>query len=187
MLRSCFALVSCSCLHSAALSVLACTLLQPGSNHTVPDTNWFQSSGATRRTNGTSRDGSGTTTARIWMCGGHGVQEATPFEQHDPNGWTSGFILATGCNTELYDCCVEGEAWNFREQDHNAQNEMLKLFTEHHTNLLMQTCLGEELERVAISCHYAVDCLWEKVAMCGPQERVSTATEHGLKWRRTLK
>ena len=49
MLRPCLALVSYSCLHSAALSVLACTprayrvtesprlTLQLGSNHTVPE------------------------------------------------------------------------------------------------------------------------------------------------------
>ena len=49
-LRPCLALVSCSCLHSAALSVPACTprahrvaesprlTLQLGSNHTVPET-----------------------------------------------------------------------------------------------------------------------------------------------------
>ena len=33
---------------------------------------------------------------------------------------------------------------------------------------------------MAISCHYAVDCLWRRVAMCGPQERVSDAAVNSM-------
>ena len=123
----------------------------------------------------------GTTTVRSGTCGRYGIKGATLFEQHDLNGRTTAFILATGCYAELYDCCEEGDAGTLGERDHNTRNEMLKLFTEHHTGLSIQPCLrDEELGRAAISCHYAVDCLWGKVAMCGPQERVSTPTEHGL-------
>ena len=79
----------------------------------------------------------GTTTVRSGMCGRCGVKGATPFEQHDLNGWSTAFILATGCCTELYDCCEEGDAGTLGGQDHNAQNEMLQLFTKHHAGLFM--------------------------------------------------
>ena len=107
----------------------------------------------------------GTTTVRSWTCGGYGIKGATLFEQHDLNGRTTAFILATGCYAELCDCCEEGDAGTLVEHHHNTRNEMLKLFTEHHTGLSIQPCLrDEELGRAAaISCHFAVDCPWGKV------------------------
>ena len=46
------------------------------------------------------------------------------------------------------------------EQDHNMWNEGLNLITEQNTGPYIQSCLSdEELGRVAISCHFAVDCL----------------------------
>ena len=45
------------------------------------------------------------------------------------------------------------------EQDHNMWNVGLNLITELSTGLHIQSCLREEeLGRVAISCHFAVDC-----------------------------
>ena len=78
---------------------------------------------------------------------------------------------------------MEREAETSREQDHIAPNEMLKSFTEHHTNLFIQSCPGDEvLVRMTISCHYAVDVCggrWQSVV----HKKNSTATEHGLNWR----
>ena len=92
---------------------------------------------------------------------------------------------ATGCHTELYDCHVERGAETSGEQDHNMRNQMLKLLMEHHTRTFIQSCLpGQELGRAAIGCRCAADCLWEMVAVCGPQEaRVSMPSEQrGLNW-----
>ena len=45
------------------------------------------------------------------------------------------------------------------KQDHNMWNVGLNLITELSTGLHIQSCLrDEELGRVAISCHFAVDC-----------------------------
>ena len=79
-------------------------------------------------------DGSGTTTVRLGMC----------FEQHEANEWTSTFVLTTGGDTELYDSYGGGEARTRGEQDHSAKNEMLKLCTEHHTSLFIQSCFRDE-------------------------------------------
>ena len=46
------------------------------------------------------------------------------------------------------------------EQNHNMWNEGLSLITGINTGPLIQSCLSdEELGRVAISSHFAVDCL----------------------------
>ena len=97
-----------------------------------------------------------------------------PWGQHVLNEWTGAHISTTGRHTEL----LEG----YEEvQDHSAQNEVLKLFTVHHTSLFIQSGLGdEELGRMAIKCHYAVHCLWGSVAMCGPQERASGAAVNSM-------
>ena len=81
------------------------------------------------------------------------------------------------------------------EHDHNTRNEMLKLFTEHHTGLFVQSCLrDEELGRTAISCHYAVDCQgrrWQRVVhrkeSPRPLNMASTGGVPRSTWTRTVK
>ena len=96
--------------------------------------------------------------------------------------------ISTHTSTHIYyyDGYEGGEDGTWKVQDHNAQNEVLKLFTVHHTSVFIQSGLRyEELGRVAISFHYAVDCLWRKVATCGPQVRVSDAAVNSVNRRDT--
>ena len=115
------------------------------------------------------------------MCGSYEEMGTTLFGQHVLNEWIGAHISTTGGHTELLGGYEEEEDETWEVQNHSAQNEVLKLFTVHHTSLFIQSGLGdEELGRMAISCHYAVDCLWRTVAMCGPQERVSNAAVNSL-------
>ena len=68
--------------------------------------------------------------------------------------------LTTECHTELYYGYGEEVPETSVEQDHNMWNEVPNLIIQHHTGLFFKSRLrDEELGRVAISCHFAVDCL----------------------------
>ena len=68
--------------------------------------------------------------------------------------------LEPHCSNELDDYWEVGNLLEeLEEQDHKMWNEGLSLITGISTGPLIQTCLSdEELGRVAISCHFAVDC-----------------------------
>ena len=129
-------------------------------------TAWLKPHGASSRLTQPSISGNargtlgfGTTSVRFGTCGSYRVQGATPFEQHILNEWIGAHVSTTGGHTELDDGYEEGEDGTWKVQDHNAQNEVLKSFTLRRTSVFIQSGLrDEELGRVAISCHYAVDC-----------------------------
>ena len=79
------------------------------------------------------------------------------------NGWIGAHILTTGGHTELFDGNQEGDDGTWEVQDHNAQNEALKIiFAVHHSSLFIQSGLGHD-ERCFLRGGLSMG---RKVAMC---------------------